>query len=194
MNDTLACEIDRAAAALGGNAAIAAMRRDPYWPKWAAPWWDMTVLWELGHADRIPERAAQAMVDALNGHYLRFFPKTMDDIPAGADPYRHIACHCALGTMGQVLGAVGVPVFDAVPWLLDWMLEHQLPDGGLNCDEQAYTAAHPHSSVVSTLPAAPGALWPAARLGGRGSYERTTNGCLSRETIASIQMNLYHYG
>lgn len=34
----------------------------------------MTLLWELGLAARVPERAAREMTAALNAHYLRFFP------------------------------------------------------------------------------------------------------------------------
>ena len=33
-----------------------------------------------------------------------------------------------------------------------WFLRYQLPDGGLNCDEKAYTKPVPKSSIVTTLP------------------------------------------
>jgi len=40
--------------------------------------------------------------------------------------------------MYQVLVACGVDVDQVVPWVRPWFLRYQLPDGGLNCDEQAY--------------------------------------------------------
>lgn len=144
---------------LGGAEALAMLKADPYWPKWDGPWWQATLLWELGHAALIPEVTQATFVTALNEHYLPHFPLVEADIPPGADPYRHILCHCALGTMIQVLQAAGVDVAAALPRALPWILKHQLPDGGLNCDEQAYTRPEPRGSIVSTLPAAEALLW-----------------------------------
>jgi hypothetical protein len=144
--------LQKSIAYLNSDDAEASIRRDPYWPKWNTPWWHMTLLWELGLAERIPERAVTTMIDALNNHFLDTFPLVEADIPDGADPYRHIACHCALGTMYRVLAACGVAVDVAAPHLRPWFLRYQLPDGGLNCDEEVYTKRAPHSSMVSTLP------------------------------------------
>lgn len=137
---------------LGSEEAKRSLECDPYWPKWNSPWWHMTLLWELGLADRIPKSIVQQMVETLNGHYLRFFPTSSEELPEGADPYRHVACHCALGTMYQVLDACGNAVDDDLPWMRPWFLKYQLPDGGLNCDEKAYSKPTPKSSIVSTLP------------------------------------------
>src|SRR6185369_16599912 len=60
--------------------------------------------------------------------------------------------HCQLGCVFQVLVACGVDVDARLPWIRPWFLRYQLPDGGLNCDEEAYTKATPRSSIVSTLP------------------------------------------
>jgi hypothetical protein len=137
---------------LDSPAAAAAIEADPYWPKWDSPWWRMTLLHELGLASAIPGRIVAAMVRGLATHYLPSFPFRLDELPPGVDPRRHLACHCALGTMFQVLSACGVDVDAELPWIRRWFLEYQLPDGGLNCDEAAYTRATPRSSMVSTLP------------------------------------------
>ncbi|MEK7388326.1 MAG: hypothetical protein AAB036_01365 [Elusimicrobiota bacterium] len=137
---------------LNSEEASRALDRDPYWPKWDSPWWHMTLLWELGLADQIPGSIVRKMIKTLNSHYLRFFPTAADGLPEGADPYRHVACHCALGTIYQVLDACGISVDEELPWLRPWFLKYQLPDGGLNCDEKAYSKRAPKSSVVSTLP------------------------------------------
>ena len=78
----------------------------------------------------------------------------MQDVPDGVDPYRNIICHCALGTMIQVLEGCGHDVDQELPWAREWILRYQLPDGGLNCDEEAYVRPTPRSSMVSTLPPA----------------------------------------
>ncbi len=144
--------VTRSVAYLESNEALHSLKLDPYWPKWDSPWWHMTLLWELGLADRIPDSIARGMIETLNSHYLRFFPTSAEGLPEGADPYRHVACHCALGTIYQVLDACGVSVDKELPWLRPWFLKYQLPDGGLNCDEKACSKPLPKSSVVSTLP------------------------------------------
>jgi hypothetical protein len=137
---------------LGSPGALASVARDPYWPKWDSPWWHMALLHEIGLSPLIPAVLAQAMAAALQGHYLPTFPRVESEIPAGIDPYRQILCHCALGSMVQVLAGRGRTIDEALPGARAWFLRYQLPDGGLNCDEAAYTRPSPHSSMVSTLP------------------------------------------
>lgn len=138
--------------------ALDAIRADPYWPKWDSPWWRATLLWELGRSDLIPAAVMEAFVDSLRRHYLKEFPHRESDLPRGADPYRHVICHCALGTMWQVLNACSVDVDGELPWVRGWIRRYQLPDGGLNCDETAYAKPSGKSSVVSTLPQLEAAL------------------------------------
>lgn len=152
QEDAAADALNRSIAFLDSCEAEKSVHADPYWPKWDAPWWHMTLLWEMGLADRIPRTASERMVRALQTHYLHFFPLTEKELPSDADPYRDIACHCALGTMYQVLSACGIEVDKEIPWIRPWFLKYQLPDGGLNCDEQAYSKPTPKSSIVSTLP------------------------------------------
>lgn len=125
--------------------------RDPYWPKWNQRWWKLALLLELGRCDEIPAEVLEDFVQELDSHYLHHFPLRETELPAGCDPYRQILCHCALGTAAQVLLAAGVNVWERLPWLYDWLWRYQLPDGGFNCDEQAYTHSR-KSSIVSTVP------------------------------------------
>lgn len=144
--------LDESVAYLASPAAVDSIRADPYWPKWDSPWWRMTLLWEMGHAARIPASAVDAMIAGLATHFLPDFPQT-DELPPGVDPYRQIVCHCAVGTMFQVLHACAVDVDGRLPWMRDWLHRYQLPDGGLNCDERAYAKPGGKSSMVSTVPA-----------------------------------------
>src|SRR5262245_43782618 len=105
---------------LASDAALAHMAADSYWPKWHGPWWQMLLLFELGEAQRIPARAAQAMVAALNALPLHTFPIRPEEWPPGVHPSRDVSCHCALGNMDQVLTACGVDVDDELPWIRPW--------------------------------------------------------------------------
>lgn len=137
---------------LSSPEAAASLDRDPYWPKWDSPWWRMLLLHEMGLADRIPRAAVDKLAEAVSRHFIQFFPLKESEIPAGAHPMRHIPCHCALGSLYQILTACNVDVDTAMPWIRPWFLKYQLPDGGLNCDERAYSKPTPKSSIVSTLP------------------------------------------
>jgi len=144
--------IERSLRYLSSQEALASLERDPYWPKWDSPWWHMLLLYELGSAKKIPAAAVGKLTKVLKNHYLPIFPVRAEEVPAGIDPYRRIACHCAVGSAYQLLYACGVDVDKELPWMRPWFLRYQLPDGGLNCDEAAYTRTVPKSSIVSTLP------------------------------------------
>ncbi len=137
---------------LSSQKAKDSLALDPYWPKWDSPWWHMTLLWELGRADAIPQEAAEAMLAAIESKYVRFFPNPREPMPPGKDYHRDGLCHCALGNMYQTLAACGLDLDARAPWMRAWFLHYQLPDGGLNCDEKAYEKGGA-SSVQSTLPA-----------------------------------------
>ncbi len=138
------------AAYLGSEAARASIAIDPYWPKWDSPWWHMLLLFELGEARRIPASAAGAMIAGVD-RLLHVFPIHPDDAP-GADLQRDIACHCALGSMAQVVAACGIDVDRVLPWIEPWFIRYQMADGGLNCDESAYRViGECPSSMVGTI-------------------------------------------
>ena len=139
---------------LDSDAALRSIEADTYWPKWDSPWWHMLLLWELGEARRIPPRTVRAMVDGLNALPLHHFPIHDHEWPAGVDRRRHSSCHCALGSMAQVLHACGVDVDRALPWIKPWFVRYQMQDGGLSCDETAYrVAGECPSSMVGTVAA-----------------------------------------
>ncbi|MGE3724807.1 MAG: hypothetical protein AB7I41_04600 [Candidatus Sericytochromatia bacterium] len=124
---------------------------DPYWPKWDHLWWKLTFLLETGQIQKLSPGVFARFAELLAGHYLPFFPLIESELPVGIDPYRHILCHCALGTAMQILQAGGRDPWQDWPWLAEWLSRYQLPDGGYNCDEAVYTHSH-RSSVVSSLP------------------------------------------
>lgn len=147
----LADALQKSVSYLASSEALRSIQRDPYWPKWDSPWWHMCLLYEMDLAKEIPRAAVSAMVTILKDHYLPVFPIKEDEVPSGTDPYRRIACLCAVGNMYQVLFASGIDVDRELPWMKEWFLRYQLPDGGLNCDEKAYTKPIPKSSIVTTL-------------------------------------------
>lgn len=137
---------------LSSDEAQRSFDADPYWPKWNSPWWHMTLLWELGAADRIPKRAIDRMLDALTNRYIHFFPFVESEVPPGVDPLNGVMCHCGLGTMYQVLRAAGVDVDSRFPWVRKWIVQYQMDEGGWNCDEGNYVKESPKSSIVSSVP------------------------------------------
>jgi len=136
---------------LESDAALRSLEADTYWPKWHSPWWHMVVLWELGEARRIPPRVQRAMLDGLDTLPIKIFPIEPADTPPGADAHRHSSCHCALGTIYQVLAACGIDVDRELPWAKPWFLRYQMADGGFNCDGDAYRTSECPSSMVGTI-------------------------------------------
>lgn len=137
---------------LGSDDAQRSIEADVYWPKWSAPWWHMLLLLEIGEARRIPERAVTGMIDGLRAFPIKIFPVAPDDVPPGTDLRRDILCHCALGSVFQVLAACGCDVDRELPWIKPWFVRYQMTDGGLSCDETAYCQSHEcPSSMVGTI-------------------------------------------
>jgi hypothetical protein len=172
---------------LGSDAALGSVERDPYWPKWNSPWWHMLLLHELGEARQIPARAAAAMASGLD-RLLHVFPIHPSDAP-GADLYRDVACHCALGTMFQVLAACGIDVERALPWIEPWFVRYQMADGGLNCDDAAYrqTGECPSSMVATVAPLEAmllGDAWPDER---RAFVDRAARFLIERALVHGSQ-------
>ena len=65
---------------LASNAAMTSIAEDVYWPKWSSPWWHMLLLWELGEARRIPERAVTRMIAGLDAFRCKTFPITAEEL------------------------------------------------------------------------------------------------------------------
>lgn len=171
MIDTQGAAYDETLRFLASPAALASLEADSYWPKWDSPWWRMALLCEMGLAREIPAGVVEALVRVVCAHYVTTFPFRIEDVPPGKDPVLDLSCHCQLGTLYQILAACGVDVDSRLPWIRPWFPRYQLPDGGLNCDEGAYTRPVPHSSIVSTLPALEAVLVAARRPLSRGEEE-----------------------
>jgi len=148
---TIERAIDDSVRYLGSEAALASLAADSYWPKWDSPWWHLVHLFELGEAQRIPASVVHTMIERVDALPLKTFPIRPEEL-AGADPRRDIPCHCALGSLAQVLAACGVEVARALPWIEPWFVRYQMADGGLNCDETAYLVTDEcPSSMVATI-------------------------------------------
>src|SRR5688572_4631056 len=93
-----------------------AVALDPYWPKWASPWWKPLLLQEVGLCAAVPAPAVDALGRAINDKYLTAFPFTLDQVPPNVDPKRDIICHCALGCVSVLLRACGREPEQVVPW------------------------------------------------------------------------------
>jgi len=142
--------IDDSIRYLKSEAALRSSVADTYWPKWHSPWWHITLLHEMGLAEQIPQTAVAQLVQQLQARPLTIFPIHFKDVPPGVDAScSH--CHCALGNIYQALAAAGVDVDGQLPWIRQWFLRYQLPDGGMNCDELAYVQQPPPSSMVGAI-------------------------------------------
>lgn len=120
--------------------------------KWDGPWWHMATLCEMGESSRIPRSAAEGALELLKRGAWPRFVLTEEEAPGSeADRAKMDCCHCELGVFYTILSACGFEVDVELPWIRAWFLEHQLPDGGLNCEPSAYGGSR-KSSVVSTLP------------------------------------------
>lgn len=137
---------------LASSRALESLKANSYYPKWDSPWWHMLLLFEMGHADLIPEAALEGLVRALDASPLKIFPIQPGDMPPGTNTALDTHCHCALGNIYQVLAAAKVDVDRELPWMRSWFLRYQMADGGLNCDSEAYLVkGECPSSMVGTI-------------------------------------------
>jgi hypothetical protein len=135
---------------LKSKTAIDKIKIDPYWPKWDNPWWHMILFLELDICEKTPKNIIELMAKKIDSHYIHYFPLTESELPENIDPYRGIICHCALGSILQFFHKSGYDYKKNLSWVKEWIEKYQLPDGGYNCEEGAYTKSK-KSSVVSTL-------------------------------------------
>jgi hypothetical protein len=138
---------------LGSDAALRSLEADIKWPKWHSPWWHMWLLWELGLAERIPDRVVAALINGLDALPIKILPIHHEDVPS-EEMWRLTTCHCALGGTFQVLAACGVDVDARLPWIKPWFVRYQMADGGLNCHGDAYRVTDEcPSSMIGTIAA-----------------------------------------
>ncbi len=177
--------IEASVAYLGSDAALDSIADDTYWPKWHSPWWHMLLLFELGEAARIPERTVARMIEGLAALPLKTFPIHPEDA-AGLDPHASSTCHCALGSMVQILAACGVEIERALPWARPWFVRYQMSDGGLNCDNDAYLVTDEcPTSMVGTI-----ASLEAMLLGAPGRWTAAERGFVDRAAAFLIERGL----
>ncbi|MDO3413011.1 hypothetical protein QWJ34_24825 [Saccharibacillus sp. CPCC 101409] len=120
--------------------------------KWTGAWWHMAALREMGKVRRIPEPAILEAKKLLQTRVWPVFVIAEQDAPAHeSDLDKWDCCHCELAVFYMILQDYGCDLDRELPWIREWLLDHQLPDGGLNCDPDAYLHSH-KSSIVSTLP------------------------------------------
>lgn len=132
---------------LASDTATQMLQQDVYWPKWDSPWWHILALKEAGALHEVPHSFLDALLQQADQQYIKSFPLTEAELPEGCNPYRDILCFCALGTLWQLPNSQAY-----LAWAENWFERYQLPDGGYNCDEQAYLKQPPRSSFVSSLP------------------------------------------
>ncbi|WP_316568896.1 hypothetical protein [Neobacillus sp. YIM B06451] len=127
--------------------------------KWNGAWWHMATLYEMGEVKRIPASAIARAKYLLEVQTWPTFVINANDYPTSeADRMKMDCCHCELAVYYMILMAYGCDLDNELPWIREWFLKHQLPDGGLNCEPTAYTHSH-KSSLVSTLPPLEAILW-----------------------------------
>ncbi|MGE7826996.1 hypothetical protein [Paenibacillus sp. NPDC093718] len=127
--------------------------------KWDGAWWHMAALYEMGEAKLIPESAIIKAKWLLETQVWQTFVISADDRPTSeSDKMKLDCCHCELAVYYMILMEYGCDLDKELPWIREWLLKHQLPDGGLNCEPEAYTHSK-KSSMVSTLPPLEAILW-----------------------------------
>lgn len=120
--------------------------------KWNGAWWQMSALCEMGEARRIPAIAVEQARKLLQTRVWPRFVIRAEDAPSRPEDLdRWDCCHCELAVFYRVLSDCGCDPDTDMPWIREWLLSYQLPDGGLNCDPDAYLHFR-KSSIVSTLP------------------------------------------
>ncbi|MEC0089254.1 hypothetical protein [Paenibacillus macquariensis] len=120
--------------------------------KWDGAWWHMATLYEMGEVKQIPESAIARAKYLLEAQTWPVFVISDSDHPISETDKRKMdCCHCELAVYYMILMAYGCDLDKELPWIREWFLKHQLSDGGLNCEPEAYTDSN-KSSIVSTLP------------------------------------------
>lgn len=108
--------------------------------KWDGAWWHMAALYEMGEVKRIPQSVIERAKHLLKTQVWPTFIISANDHPTSeSDKMKMDCCHCELAVYYMILMAYGCDLDKELPWIREWLLKHQLPDGGLNCDPEAYT-------------------------------------------------------
>ncbi|MGM0599969.1 MAG: hypothetical protein ACQETH_09160 [Candidatus Rifleibacteriota bacterium] len=152
---------------LADEQAAMMIERDVYWPKWDSPYWFFFLLEETDRLEDIPIDIFKEMLMCADRQFLNYFPTCQEEVPEGLNPDVEIMCFCMLGSLMRLCSKLDFDVFAWLPWAKDWISRYQLPDGGYNCDANAYIESG-KSSIVSTVVLLEGMLAYGKHI---GSYE-----------------------
>src|SRR5712664_2618351 len=142
---------------------LGARTKDGYWlpketcytPKWTSTVWPLMLLGEMGFTpDEGVKRACETFLD------LHQLDNGAFTCPSPMDVRRYVRRHprakavrweepCLTGNMIRTLLVFGYGDDNRVKKAIDWMPEHQLEDGGWNCNYPEKKVKH--SSFMSTI-------------------------------------------
>lgn len=142
-------ELNEVGAVIESEKALLMIERDVYWPKWDSPWWYILLLEETGRLNEVPVEVFKELLTCADRQYLKIFPTREEDIDGPVNGYTEVMCFCFLGCLMKIASKLDFDVFAHVPWAKEWINRYQLPDGGYNCDDAAYTGSG-KSSIIST--------------------------------------------
>lgn len=125
--------------------------REPYWPKWKTPWWQLCFLMELGLIHHIPTFILKRFSQSLDTHYQTFYLNSMEQCPTGCDPDLDFYCHCSLATAMNILWEGGLDPLEGRDWLKDWLEKESLEAGGYNCAEGNKNRSPSFASTAAML-------------------------------------------
>ncbi|HAE41262.1 MAG TPA: hypothetical protein DCG57_21915 [Candidatus Riflebacteria bacterium] len=144
-------ELSEVGALIHSEKALLMIERDVYWPKWDSPWWYILLLEETGRLAEVPVEAFKELLTCADRQYLKVFPVREEDVDGPVNGHTEVMCFCFFGALLKVASKLDFDVFAHLPWAKTWLSRYQLPDGGYNCDESAYTGSGKSSLVSSTV-------------------------------------------
>ena len=143
-------DLNEVGAVIQSEKARLMIERDVYWPKWDSPWWYILLLEETGRLAEVPVDVFKELLTCADRQYLKVFPVREEDVDGPVNGYTEVMCFCFFGSRMKLASKLDFDVFAHVPWAKTWLTRYQLPDGGYNCDESAYTGSG-KSSLISTV-------------------------------------------
>ncbi|MDD2998525.1 MAG: hypothetical protein PHV05_05640, partial [Candidatus Riflebacteria bacterium] len=145
-----ATDLDEVRAAIESEKALLMIERDVYWPKWDSPWWYILLLEETSRLEEVPVALFKELLTCADRQFLKVFPVNKSDTAGQINGVTDVMCFCFLGSLMRISAKLEFDIFAYLPWAKEWINRYQLPDGGYNCDEVAYSGSG-KSSVHSTV-------------------------------------------
>ncbi len=143
---------------------------DVYWPKWRATVWPLILLAEMGVPGELPavKQSCEYFLGMMDTQDRSWPPPASSENDAqGQWPtWRSVWEPCVTGNMARTLAVFGFGEDRRVREMFEWLVRHQLPDGGWNCEPGPWGKEVYHSSFMSTIEplwafsALPSQKWP----------------------------------